>query len=110
LKGFDTEHRFHSTSGNDVIGQAHRLKILEMARLGELLKRLEKRGPQHSRRGGSKGSQREPLPAAPPTLAELGVSKRVSMQAHPPGAAAADARSRGEARNQTREGRARETA
>jgi hypothetical protein len=67
--------------GEDVIGFAHTIKVRALARLGELLRDLEKRGPEHSRGGGSKGSKREPLPNAPPTLADLGVSKKVASVA-----------------------------
>ena len=49
-------------------------------RLGELLKETEKRGPQHSVGGGSKGSKREPLPTAPPTLADQGIDKKLSSR------------------------------
>lgn len=65
----------------NVIGQAHALKIHALAKLGELLKQLPKRGPEHSRGGGSKGSKREPLPAAPATLAEIGLDKKTAMVA-----------------------------
>jgi N6-adenosine-specific RNA methylase IME4 len=64
-----------------VIGQAHALKIHALAKLGELLVDIEKRGPQHSRGGGSKGSKREPLPAAPSTLSDLGLDRKTSMVA-----------------------------
>jgi hypothetical protein len=39
------------------------------------------RGPEHSRGGGSKGSKREPLLDAPPTLAEAGIDKKLSSRA-----------------------------
>lgn len=47
-------------------------KVLATAtrRLGEILRETPKMGTQHSRGGGSKGSKREPLPDAPPTLAD----------------------------------------
>jgi hypothetical protein len=47
-------------------------------RLGEMLAEAPKRGPQHSTGGGSNGSKREPLPDAPPTLAEQDISKKLS--------------------------------
>ena len=47
-----------------------------MRLLGGFLKTAEKRGPEHSKGGGSKGSSREPLPDAPPTLADLGLTKK----------------------------------
>jgi hypothetical protein len=49
----------------DVIRQAHTVQIHALARLGDLLKVLEPRGPKHSRGGGRNGSKREPLPSAP---------------------------------------------
>ena len=67
--------------GEAIIGAAHALKIRAMARLGELLKGMEKAGPKHSRGGGSKGSTREPLPSAPPTLADLGLTRKVASLA-----------------------------
>ena len=67
--------------GEDVIGYAHTIKIRALARLGELLKELDKRGSQHFTGGGSKGSKREPLLDAPPTLDELGLTKKLSSVA-----------------------------
>lgn len=67
--------------GEDVIAFAHTIKTRALAKLGELLRDLEKRGPEHSRGGGSKGSKREPLPDAPPTLADLGITKKVASVA-----------------------------
>ncbi len=49
--------------------------------MGEMLKAAEKRGTQHSRGGGSKGTTRVPLLDAPPTLAELGLITRAHI--HP---------------------------
>ncbi len=49
-----------------------------MTLMGEYLKMEPKRGPEHSRGGGSNGSKREPLPDAPPTLADLGIGKKES--------------------------------
>ena len=46
--------------------------------MGEFLKAMPKAGPQHSTGGGSKGSVREPLPDAPPTLADIGITKKQS--------------------------------
>ena len=65
----------------ETIGYCHELKIEALAGLGELLKKTPKRTTQHSRGGGSKGSKREPLPDAPPTLAEMGVDKKTSSLA-----------------------------
>ena len=52
-----------------------RAQKLAKRRLGELLKDRPMRTAAHSRGGGSKGSKREPLPNAPPTLAESGIDK-----------------------------------
>lgn len=54
------------------------IKIDALRKIGEILQHSEKRGTQHSGGGGSKGSKREPLPDAPPTLAELGLDKKTS--------------------------------
>src|SRR6266508_521548 len=67
--------------GEDVIAYAHTIKIRALARLGELLRDLEKRSTKHSTGGGSKGSTRTPLLGAPPTLADLGISKKVASVA-----------------------------
>lgn len=67
--------------GEEVIAFAHTIKTRALAKLGELLKDLEKRGPEHSRGGGSKGSKREPLLGAPPTLKDLGVTKKLAAVA-----------------------------
>ena len=67
--------------GEEVIGYAHALKVEALARLGDLLGMIEKRGPQHSRGGGSNGSTREPLPTAPATYADLGIGKKEAMVA-----------------------------
>lgn len=50
-------------------------------RLGEMLRAMPKRGPEHSVGGGSSGSKREPLPDVPPTLADIGITKKLSMRA-----------------------------
>jgi len=47
----------------------------------ELLQATERRGPEHSAGGGTKGSHREPLPDAPPTLADIGITKKESARA-----------------------------
>lgn len=54
------------------------IETRSVVRLGELLAKIEKRATKHSKGGGSKGSQRAPLPDAPPTLSDLGVSKKLS--------------------------------
>ncbi len=61
------------------------IRIRAERRLGEML-RVQKetgglRGPQHSTGGGSKGSKREPLPSAPPTLSSVGIDKKLSSRA-----------------------------
>jgi hypothetical protein len=67
--------------GEAIIGAAHALKIHAMARLGELLTGMTKAGPKYSRGGGSKGSKRVRLLSEPPTLADLGLTKKVSSLA-----------------------------
>jgi hypothetical protein len=47
---------------------------------GQLLEATPKRGPQRSKGGGSSGSKREPLLDAPPTLADLGIDKKLSAR------------------------------
>jgi hypothetical protein len=64
----------------EAIATATAIRVDAMTLMGEFLKNAEKRGPEHSRGGGSKGSQREPLPDAPPTLAEIGITKKESAQ------------------------------
>ena len=41
-----------------------------------MLKDRPKRTAAHRKGGGSKGSKREPLPDAPPTLASVGITKK----------------------------------
>jgi hypothetical protein len=68
--------------GEEVIGYAHTIKIRALARLGELLKQIEKAtGGTHGGRPTKLGSKREPSSWAPPTLADLGVSKKVASVA-----------------------------
>lgn len=66
--------------GEDVIGFAHAIKMRALARLGELLKQLPKatgtRGQLVSR--GVIGSSKQEPPIDTPTLAELGISKKVA--------------------------------
>jgi hypothetical protein len=57
------------------------LRLQAERRLGEMLRLMPKRGPEHSVGGGSSGSKREPLPDAPPTLADIGITKKTSMRA-----------------------------
>src|SRR5687767_13260224 len=53
-------------------------------KLGHLIKQQKEtvglRGPRHSKGGGSKGSRRELLPDAPPTLAEAGIDRKLSAR------------------------------
>lgn len=71
----------------EVIGYAREIKTFALARLGELLNESAEskvrapRGQRRSRGGGSKGSKREPLPDAPPTLSDLGIDKKTSSVA-----------------------------
>ena len=44
--------------------------------LGKFLKEASRAGGGYSRGGGSKGSHREPLLDVPPTLADLGLTKK----------------------------------
>ena len=67
--------------GEDAITYAHAIKIDAEVLLGKFLKETEKRSGKHSRGGGSSGTQRVPLPDAPPTLEELGVTKKLSAEA-----------------------------
>lgn len=64
--------------GTEIENTAYQIKTYALAKLGELLAALPKRGPEHSRGGGSKGSTREPLPNAPPTLADYKIDKKTS--------------------------------
>lgn len=63
---------------------AAEIRMRAERRLGELIRAQKEtvglRGPQHSTGGGSKGSKREPLPDAPPTLAEAGIDKKLSSR------------------------------
>ena len=60
---------------------ASEVRLRAERRLGEILLAMPKRGPEHSKGGGSKGSKRVPLPDAPPTLASAGISKKTSARA-----------------------------
>lgn len=60
------------------IDYAHSVKVDAMTLMGDFLRRQEKRSAKHSQGGGSKGSKREPLPKAPPTLQEIGIGKKES--------------------------------
>ncbi len=68
--------------GEDVIGYAYTIKMRALARLGELLKQLPKAtGTRSTGRPRLGGSKREPPISDAPTLAELGVTKKVSSVA-----------------------------
>jgi hypothetical protein len=61
---------------------AAEIRIRAERRVGELIQAQKATvvlgGPQQSKGGGSKGSKREPLPKAPPTLSEAGIDKKLS--------------------------------
>src|SRR4051812_16242874 len=63
---------------------AAEIRMRAERRLGELIiaqkTTVGLRGPEHSKGGGSKGSKREPPPEAPPTLAEVGIDKKLSSR------------------------------
>ncbi len=65
----------------ELLRAAHEIKVDAETLLGEFLAKAEKAGPAHSKGGGSKGSKREPLLGAPPTLSVLGLSKKESSEA-----------------------------
>ena len=69
--------------GEEAIGFAHRIKTDALARLGELIAAMPKATGSKGRqkRGASRGSLEEPRDDAPPTLADLGISKKVSAVA-----------------------------
>jgi hypothetical protein len=69
--------------GEDVIGYAHTIKTRALARLGELLREIDKQAGARGRQpiGRMRGSPRVPRINAPPTLAELGVTKKVASVA-----------------------------
>ncbi len=58
--------------------EIHAFHIDTLRLLGEAMKETPRRTGEHSTGGGSSGSKRVPLPDAPPTLADLGVSKKTS--------------------------------
>ena len=66
-------------ASEEVKAEAASFHVDTMVLLGEALAAMEKRGPEHFTGGGSNGSKREPLPNAPPTLADLGIEKKTSM-------------------------------
>lgn len=72
--------------GEDVIGYAHTIKIRALGRLGELLKQIDKasggKRPKGSKGATGRISGTELVPLiAQPTLADLGVSKKVASVA-----------------------------
>lgn len=78
--------------GEEVIGQAHTIKVRALARLGELLQGLEKAsGGQKGGRKRIDGSRSEPS-NTPPTLADMGVSKKVAAVAQQLASLPADTR------------------
>jgi N6-adenosine-specific RNA methylase IME4 len=75
--------------GEKIIGHAHRVKSMALARLGELLDEMEKQAGGRGRPGpgrGKRGSKIEPRFDAPPTLSEVlnlpkGQAKKLSSVA-----------------------------
>jgi DNA methylase len=67
--------------GKEVEQHANAIFLEAMRRVGEMLRETDRRGPEHFCGGGSSGSKKEPLPDAPPTLSELGLSKKESSLA-----------------------------
>ncbi len=67
--------------GEDVIGYAHTIKSRALARLGELLADLEKAAGTAGRGRPKLGGAKRELPKNAPTLAELGISKKVASVA-----------------------------
>jgi hypothetical protein len=70
------EDRQRQQLGDDVIGYAHAIRIEALARLGELLKTLEKAKNTSGLRRGPVGSSA--VPTGVETLKDLGISKKVS--------------------------------
>jgi hypothetical protein len=67
--------------GEEAEAYAHAIKVDAMTLMGELLKETEKAtGGERGGRAAKDGSRKEPSFAAP-TLAEVGISKKESMQA-----------------------------
>lgn len=68
--------------GEDIIGYAHQIKTIALARLGELLKQMPK--AKGAERGGRRkqidGTRKEPS-NMPPTYAELGIDKKTAAVA-----------------------------
>lgn len=67
--------------GEEAINYAFSIKVEALRQLGNMLKETERAGTKYSKGGGSKGSKREPLLDAPPTLASLGLDKKTSKLA-----------------------------
>ena len=65
----------------DTVLKAIEVKATAERMLGEMLQGTERRSRKHDAGGGSKGTKREPLPDAPPTLSDLGLTKKESSQA-----------------------------
>ena len=68
-------------ASKEVTNSAAELRLRAERQLGVLLAKAPKRTTADSKGGGSKGSKREPLPDAPPTLAESGLDKKTSSRA-----------------------------
>ena len=68
--------------GEAIIGYAHALKIHALARLGELLKAMPKQSGARGRKGGgTRGSRKALQVDAPPTLADLGLTRKIAAAA-----------------------------
>jgi N6-adenosine-specific RNA methylase IME4 len=67
--------------GEEAIGHAHAVKMRALARLGELLKDLPKAKGARGQGRPAKGGTRSEPPKTTPTLAEMGVSKKVASVA-----------------------------
>ena len=64
--------------GEEVISYAHSIKISAEVLLGKFLKETERRSAGRKKKIGT---QQEPILDAPPTLEELGVTKKLSAEA-----------------------------
>lgn len=67
--------------GEDIIGYAHTVKIRALARLGELLKGMEKAKGRVGPGRGKAGEHAGPAFTDAPTLADLGLTKKVASVA-----------------------------
>jgi hypothetical protein len=69
-------------AGNDAINYASEIRLWAERKLGELLKKTPKNeGAKGLKGGGTRGSKKEPRVQQTPTLAESGISKKLSSRA-----------------------------